>query len=84
MNTENLLLNFPKPYFDKLIADGKIDNIKAFKDGSFKLIKGENSITIFMEMLEAYLKENRIKVAEHKHLVKLVEDCVRFLEMINT
>lgn len=79
MNTEHLFFNLPKPYFDKLVEDKKLDNLKAYKDGSYRLIKGDQSILIDLEMFNEYIKQRRIKVGEYKHLVELTNTCVAHL-----
>ena len=79
MNTEHLFLNFPKEYFTKMLSDKKIDNMKAYEDGAFLLIKGENSFTISHELFEHWCTQERIKKPEHIHLVRMVDMCVEQL-----
>jgi len=76
INKETLFLNFPQKYFLTLVDEGKISNIKSYKDGSFRLIKGENSILIDVELFETWASDEGIKVPDHKHLVRLVEYCI--------
>lgn len=83
INTENLFLNFPQAYWKKIIEDKHLDNMKAYKDGSFRLIKGENSILIDLELFNQWVKDENIKVPDHRHLVRLVDYSIDQLRAID-